>query len=185
MLNVQFQPFPELTTDRLLLRQLTREDIPEVFFLRSDPAVMQYVNREPAVTYKEVEDFIDRINGAIAANESVLWGMALKEKPGVIIGNICIWQFRKEDFRAEIGYVLHPEYWRKGYMKEAVNRVVQYAFETVKLHSLEAHISPDNIGSAGVLESTGFVKEGHLKDNIRFRDQYGDTIIYSRLNDHD
>jgi [ribosomal protein S5]-alanine N-acetyltransferase len=182
MLTFRFQPFPELNTERLILRKMNSQDIPEIFFLRSDESVMKYVNREPALSYKDVEDFLDRIDKSLAVNETIIWGIALKENPAQLIGNICIWRISNQDHRAEIGYVLHPGYWRKGYARESIVMVVQYGFEEMKLHSLEAHISPENIASAAVLEATGFVKEAYLKDNIRFRDEYLNTIIYSKLN---
>ncbi len=66
-------------------------------------------------------------------------------------------------------------------MKEAINCVVDYGFTILKLHSIEALLSPANTASSAVLESTGFVKEGHLKESFYFRGEFGDTLIYSRL----
>jgi [ribosomal protein S5]-alanine N-acetyltransferase len=182
MLALNFTPFPELRTQRLLLRQLTTGDAEEMFFLRSNEDVMCYLGREPAKSIKEAEDFINLINKNIDENESVLWGIALLNDPSTIIGTICLWNFQKENYRGEIGYVLHPHHWRKGIMKEAINVVVEYGFNELKLHSIGALLSSDNMASSGVLERTGFVKEGHLKENFYFRGEFTDTLIYSRLN---
>jgi RimJ/RimL family protein N-acetyltransferase len=51
----------------------------------------------------------------------------------------------------------------------------------MQLHSVEARIHATNIASAAILEATGFVKEGHLKEESHFRGHFFDTIIYSRL----
>ena len=67
-------------------------------------------------------------------------------------------------------------------MKEAINCVVDYGFNVLSLHSIEALLSPGNIGSSAVLESTGFVKEAHLKESFYFRGEFDDTLIYSKLN---
>ena len=181
MLALNFTPFPELKTQRLLLRRLEKTDANEMFFLRSNENVLRYIGREPAKTIAEVEEFINKINKAGDENESILWGIALLNDPSVVIGTICLWNFQKEHYRGEIGYLLHPDHWRKGIMKEAINSVVEYGFSVLGLHSIEALLSPENIASSSVLESTGFVKEGHLKESFYFNGKFGDTAIYSRL----
>ena len=181
MLALNFTPFPELKTKRLLLRRLERTDARAMFFLRSDENILRYLGKEPAKTITEAEEFIGRINKDVDENESILWGIALLDNPAVIIGTICLWNFRKEHYRSEIGYILHPDFWRQGIMKEAINCVVGYGFTIMGLHSIEAQLSPANTASSGVLESTGFVKEGLLKESFYFRGEFGDTLIYSKL----
>ena len=184
MLEKNFSPFPELKTERLLLRRLTADDAQDMFVLRSNEDVMRYLGREPAQSIKQVEEFINNINKSVDTNESILWGIALLTDPSKIIGTICLWNFRPENYRTEIGYMLHPDHWGKGIMKEAINAVVDYGFNNLKLHSIEALLSPENIASSSVLEKTGFIKEGHLKDNFYFKGKFSDTAIYSRLNNN-
>ena len=181
MLELNFSPFPELRTGRLLLRRLEKKDAAELFFLRSNEDVLRYLGKEPAASVNEVEEFIDKINRLSDGNESILWGIALLSNPKVIIGTICLWNIQKENYRGEIGYLLHPDHWRKGIMKEAINCVIDYGFNVLKLHSIEALFSAGNIGSSAVLESTGFVKEAHLKESLYFKGRFEDTIIYSQL----
>ena len=181
MLQVNFHPFPELETGRLLLRKITPQDAPEIFFLRSNADVMKYIDRERAKSVKDAEEFIKKIINDILANDAIIWSIDLKENPGKLIGTICLWQFQKEHFRAETGYVLHPDHWRKGYMKEALEKVLDFGFDTLKLHSIEAHIAPANTASATLLESTGFVREAYFKENFYFRGNFLDTAVYSKL----
>lgn len=178
---LNFTPFPELRTERLLLRKLAMDDTDSIFFLRSDETVLKFIGREPATSIEEAAAFIKRINDAVDASESVLWGITQIDKPETIIGTICYWRLQPENFRAEIGYLLHPDFWKKGIMKEAIQKVLEYGFKSMKLHSIEARISPGNIASAAVLEATGFVKEAHLRDEFFFRGKFSDTIIYGRL----
>lgn len=182
MLALNFTPFPELRTKRLLLRKLSKADAAQMFFLRSNEDVLRYLGKEPTKTLEEAGEFIDRINKSIDENESILWGIALLEDPLTIIGTICLWNFQKENYRGEVGYILHPDHWRKGIMKEAIRIVVEYGFNELKLHSIGALLSSGNIASSAVLERTGFVKEGHLKENFYFQGEFSDTLIYSRLN---
>ena len=88
---------------------------------------------------------------------------------------------KKEHYRAEIGYVLNPAFWKKGIMKEAILAVLGYGFDVMHLHSIEANINPGNAASAGVLEATGFIKEAYFKEDFFFDGTFRDTIIYSRL----
>jgi ribosomal-protein-alanine N-acetyltransferase len=181
MLALNFTPFPELKTGRLLLRKLESIDANEMFFLRSNENVLRYIGREPAKTIEEAEEFINKINKAVDENESILWGITFLNEPSTVIGTICLWNFKKEHYRGEIGYLLHPDHWRKGIMKEAINAVVDYGFTVLGLHSMEALLDSKNIGSSSVLESTGFTKEGHVKENFYFNGEFRDTAIYSKL----
>ncbi|MEO6611354.1 MAG: GNAT family N-acetyltransferase [Chitinophagaceae bacterium] len=181
MLQPDFSPFPELSTERLLLRKLTVEDTPEIFFLRSDPAILQHLGKKPAATIKEAEEFIERITSNIVNNEGIMWAIVLKENPAKTIGTICFWRLEKEHYRAEIGYALSPAWWKKGIMKEAITKTLEYGFSKMGLHSVEARISSGNIPSAAILESTGFIKEAHFKEDFFFDGKFEDTIVYSRL----
>jgi len=181
MLVLNFTPFPELKTQRLLLRKLEKTDANEMFFLRSNEDVLRYIGREPTKTIAEAEEFINMINKNVDGNESILWGITFLNDPSLVIGTICIWNFKKENYRGEIGYMLHPDHWRKGIMKEAINAVVDYGFTVLNLHSIEALLDPKNIASSSVLESTGFVKEGHIKESLYFNGEFKDEAIYSKL----
>jgi len=181
MLQLDFNPFPELETERLLLRKIKKEDTTEIFFLRTDETILKFIGKEPAKNFQEAENFINMINENIQTNTSIMWGITLKNNTQEVIGTICLWRIQNENHRAEIGYVLHPAFWKRGLMKEAINAIAEYGFNTMYLHSIEARIHADNLDSASVLEATGFKKEGHLKEEFFFQGKFHDTIIYSRL----
>ena len=181
MLTLNFTPFPELRTKRLLLRRLKNTDANEMFFLRSNENVMRYIGREPTKTIAGAEEFINKINKNIDENDAILWGITLLNDPSTIIGTICFWNIKKEHYRSEIGYVLHPDHWGKGIMKEAINSVVEFGFSVLGLHSVEAQLNPENLASSYVLERTGFIKEGYLREDFYFNGKFSDTAIYSRL----
>lgn len=181
MLSLVFTPFPEIKTQRLLLRSMTEADAPELLFLRSDETVMQYIGREKTKSLEEAKEFILKINTSVAANESIFWAIALQNNPGTLIGTICFWNISKEHYRAEVGYMLHPAHWNKGIMKEAILAAIDYGFGEIRLHSIEARINPDNKASGVVLEKTGFIREAYFKEDFYFRGKFGDTAVYSLL----
>lgn len=182
MLELNFSPFPEIKTERLLLRKMTEADAPEIFFLRSDEMVMKYIDREKPKSQEEALAFIKMVNTNIDKNEAVMWAIALKDKPDTLIGNIGFWRIISQNYRSEIGYMLHPFFWGKAIMKEALLAAADYGFNKMKLHSIEAHINPDNAASGKVLEKAGFVKEAYFKEDTFFRGKFIDTAIYSLLN---
>ena len=181
MLELNFSPFPEIKTQRLLLRKMTEADAPELLFLRSDDVVMQYIDREKTKSLEEATAFINTINTAIDNNESILWSIALHDKPETMIGNICFWRIDKQHYRSEIGYMLHPDYWKKGLMKEALLAAIDFGFNEMKLHSIEGRINPDNAVSGILLEKTGFIREAYFKEDFYFRGKFIDTAVYSLL----
>jgi ribosomal-protein-alanine N-acetyltransferase len=182
MLEPNFTPFPELATERLLIRKITHADAPELLQLRSSEVVMQYIDKERMKTIEEIVTLTDKIESDATNGDGITWAICLKEKPGTLIGSIGLWRIIKPHFRAEIGYMLHPDFWGKGITKEAVLAVIEFGFNTVKLHSIEAHINPGNAGSAALLESTGFVREAYFKEDYFFRGTFRDSAIYSLLN---
>jgi [ribosomal protein S5]-alanine N-acetyltransferase len=181
MLELNFSPFPEIKTNRLLLRRMKNSDAPDLLFLRSDDKVMQYIGREKTKTVEEASAFIDKINTSVDTNEAIMWAIALKDNPGTMIGTICYWNIQTDHYRAEIGYILHPDHWNKGLMKEAVQAVIDYGFTQLKLHSIEGHINPANIVSGIVLEKCGFTREAYFKENFYFKGKFFDSAVYSLL----
>lgn len=181
MLEINFTPFPNLETDRLFLRPVVKEDVNEIFALRSNKETMKYVPRPLAKTNEDALVHIAMIESKIETNEGINWAITLKDNPK-LIGIIGHYRIKPEHFRAEIGYMLLPEYHGKGIIKEAIKETVKYGFEIMKLHSIEAIIDPDNFASERVLQKSGFIKEAHLKENEYYDGRFLDTVIYSILN---
>jgi [ribosomal protein S5]-alanine N-acetyltransferase len=180
MLEPNFTPFPELHTNRLHLRQKRESDAKEILFLRSDPRVMKYINKERAASIDDALAFIRRINELEKNNEGITWGITLKEG-GPVIGSICIWNIQKQHYRAEIGYALHPDMHRKGYMQEAIVAVIDFGFNTMKLHSMEGCVNPENEASIRILEKNGFVREGYFRQDFFYDGKFYDSGVYSLL----
>lgn len=180
MLTINFHPFQNLKTERLLLRRLNENDVDEVLALRGNPETMKYIPKPLAKSKEEALEHIAMIEDKIVNNIGINWGITLKGDPK-IIGIIGIYKFYPENHRAEIGYMSLPETNGKGYITEAIKAVVTYGFEQLNLHSIEAIIDPNNIASERVLQKNGFVKEVHILENELWDGKYWDTVIYSLL----
>jgi ribosomal-protein-alanine N-acetyltransferase len=183
MLNINFSPFPNLETERLQLRRLVNDDFKEVFLLRSNKEIMKYIPRPLAETMEDALEHISAINSKIESNEGINWAITLKND-SKLIGIIGHYRLKPEHYRAEIGYMLLPEYYGKGIMTEAIKEAVKYGFEVMKLHSIEAIIDPRNSASEKVLQKNGFIKEAHFIENEYYEGEFLDTVVYSILNKH-
>jgi len=180
MLTLSFDPFPVLITERLTLRHVDENDVNEIFFLRSDKKVLEFLDRKPAETIDEAMEHINKLNDLEKNNESINWGITLTGN-NKLLGHICFWNIKKDHYRSEIGYALHPDFQGKGIMHEAMNAILKYGFETMELHSVEANVNPANVPSIKLLERNNFIKEAYFKENYYYDGKFLDSAIYSLL----
>jgi len=173
------KPFPLLITKRLLLRQLEETDDTAISALRSDERVNKYLDRPKQTGIEEAKAFIKKINDGIAQGKSFYWAICLHDHPA-LIGAICLWNFSGDKTTAELGYELHTDFQGQGLMDEAVKKVIQYSFDTVKIKMLEACTHKDNEGSTRLLLKNNFKLDSGKKnkdnaDNLIYRlESFGD-----------
>jgi ribosomal-protein-alanine N-acetyltransferase len=180
MLTINFHPFKNLETNRLLLRRVAETDVAEIMELRGNEQTMKYIPRPLVTTTDEALAHVTMINEKIENNEGINWAITIKGNPK-LIGIIGHYRIQPENYRCEIGYMVLPEYWGKGIVTEAIKVVLEYGFEDLQMHSIEAVIDPENKASEQVLLKNGFVKEAHILENEFYGGKFWDTVIYSIL----
>ncbi len=178
MLEVNFGPFPVITTERLVLRRITKDDVNELFEMRSDEEIMRYICKPKPKSPDDVLPLVDKIDGLIKSNEGIAWAMTIKGAPK-LMGHISIHVIIKEHYRAEVGYMMQRAYYGRGLMDEALKAVLDYGFNELGLHSFEANVSPENTPSRKLLEKNNFKQEAHFKENFYWEGEFLDSIIYS------
>ena len=119
MLTINFTPFPNLETERLVLRRVNENDANEIFALRSNPETMKYIPRPLVKSIDDALEHIAMIDSKIDTNEGINWAITYKDNPK-LIGIIGHYRIKPENFRAEVGYMLLPEYNGKGIIKNVV-----------------------------------------------------------------
>jgi [ribosomal protein S5]-alanine N-acetyltransferase len=180
MLTLSFAPFPILESQRLFLRAVTVDDVNEVMELRGNPETMKFIPR-PLVTSPEMAlEHIAMIIEKIDNNTGINWAITLKGNPK-LLGVIGHYRIQPENYRSEIGYMLLPQYQSQGIVSEAINTVLDYGFNVLNFHSVEAVVDPENYVSAKVLEKNGFVKEAHFLENEYWDGKFWDSVVYSLL----
>ena len=180
MLTFNFDIFPVLETERLILKAISMEFVDDIFRQRSKKEVMQYIARPLLQSKSDAQDLIKNYEFLFEQNITISWAIVLKEK-SQMIGTVGFPRVNKDNHRGEVGYSLDTDYWYKGYMNEALKRVLAYGFEELHFHSIEAMIHPDNKSSSDLVKKHGFVKEAYFKQYTYFDGKFLDVEVYSLL----
>ncbi|MBK9731843.1 MAG: GNAT family N-acetyltransferase [Chitinophagaceae bacterium] len=165
MQSLNFTPFPALTTERLSLRPLTTDDANEIYIHRSDERILEFLDMPKATSVEDALAFIQRITNHVANNESIFWGIQLINDP-YLIGSICLWNIEVAEDKAEVGYVLHPDYQGKGLMQEALAAVIDFGFNHLHLKIIVADLHSGNKKSLQLLQRNGFVFESKSEEMV-------------------
>lgn len=182
MLKLNLQPFPQLPTERLMLRRLKEDDDNEIFLLRSNDDVNKFLGRPRISSIQEARQFIDKISKSIEGNESAYWAIATHDSEQ-LIGTICLWNFDRENHVAEIGYELMPAYQGRGLMQEAVQAVLGFGFNKLTLKRIDAFTHKDNRKSALLLEKFHFMRNLKIEESLDRNSPEKDLLVYSLKNE--
>ena len=128
---MNFNPFPVLISENLVLKQAKNSDWEEVLFLRSNKEVNEFVKRPLSNNKENALAFIEKVNIGILNNENLYWKITQK-KQDKMIGSISLWNFSKDKLTGEVGYDLHPDFHNKGVMSEALKVVMNFGFTILK-----------------------------------------------------
>ena len=169
-----------IATARLTLRPPRRGDEADLHAIHSDPIVMRYFSEapwtDPARAARQIDSDADRF----ARAESFRFAIVLNTT-GRQIGNCTVYALHRQNRRADIGYTLAPSHWGHGYMHEALQALLAFAFTDLDLLRLEADVDPRNAASAASLMRLGFVQEGLLRERWIVADEISDSALYGLL----
>jgi ribosomal-protein-alanine N-acetyltransferase len=142
-----------LETDRLFFRQLTLDDLDELYSLYRNPNVRRYVY-EDAMTYEETSDELEWMIDVYSSQPGLgLWGTILRET-NEFIGRCGLLQWTIEERpEVELTYMLAEKYWGRGLGTEAARALMKYGFEELKLPRLICCIDRENLASISVAET--------------------------------
>ncbi len=162
-MNTVFTPFPVLTTERLLLRQLQATDTSAVFQLRSDPAQSEFLDRTLMQDLDAATLYIERMNTMVANGEAIIWAMQTHDSEA-FLGTVCLWNFDQAHNQAELGYELCAHAQGQGFATEAVNAALTFGFMDMALAMVEGTCHRANARSCNVLTRCGFTQELVLRN---------------------
>jgi ribosomal-protein-alanine N-acetyltransferase len=172
--------FPILETKRLKLIELTHQHIDSLYEIFSLEEVTRFYGTNRFTLPVEASRLIDMFHKNLLDKRGIRWGIKVKENQRMI-GTVGLNGLQLKNKRAEIGYELHPAYWRKGYSEEAIKAVINFSFNQLDLHRIGAVVYPENEASINLLIKLGFAKEGLLRGYINQNEQFHDTYVLSLL----
>ncbi|HNB52184.1 MAG TPA: GNAT family N-acetyltransferase [Anaerolineales bacterium] len=173
-------PSIPLSTSRLTIRLLAEPDRAPLFDIFSHPEVMRYWSSPPWTALAQADKMILSTREGYETGDYLQLGIE-RTADHALMGTCTLFSINFQCRRAEIGYALGRPYWGQGYMHEALQRWVQYAFEDLNLNRLEADIDPRNLASAKALQRLGFQKEGYMPERWIVGEEVSDTEFYGLL----
>lgn len=173
-----FATFPEIETERLLLREILPEDAAAIYAIFSDPKVTEYYDLVTYTNIAQADDLIDFFDESFELERAIRWGITRKEDD-VVIGT-CGYVWLRQH-RGEIGYELASRYWRQGIMAEALEAILEFGFDELGLNRVEALAMVENAASSALLRALGFSEEGVLRQHDYFKGRFHDMRLFALL----
>lgn len=172
---------PKVDTDRLVLRQRTIDDVPDMFAYVSLENVAYPAGLPPIATLEDEYDYFENryYQNLEKANLPSGYGITVKGSDHII--GSCDFNHRHEDDVFEIGYMLHPDFWGRGYMTEAVSALIEIGFTLLNLHKVEIRCYGSNKQSQRVAEKLGFTLEARIRDRKDAQGNRCDDLAYGLL----
>lgn len=172
--------FPDLTTKRLTLREMTLNDADATFVIRGDYEVTKYNSGKAYTTLEQARNLIRGIHADYADRKLIRWALEVTETQDMI-GIVGFNYWNLIDHRGSVGFDLARSQWRKGFMKEALLAVIDFGFSAMGLNRIEADASEHNAASIGLLTRVGFQEEGRQIDQYYEDHTYHDLILFAML----
>lgn len=166
---------PAFDCEGIRLRDLCAGDAADIHAILSDPAVTRFYDMPTLRTESEAAGLIEKWLHAEETDAALRWAVTSKSS-GKVLGTAGLHSLDWRHARGEIGFDLHPSWWGKGVMKRVLPRVIEYAFDELKLRRIGATVVPENRPSIQLLSSLGFQREGMLRNFLRIGAQSHDAV---------
>lgn len=178
--------FPEILTERLLLRNFCVSDAAALYDIFSNDAVTEFYDLDSFTQYTQAEEFVHsriKLNGDFG-KRAFRWAICLKSEPDSLIGS-CGFHCVNQAFSSiEIGYELNQSYWGKNIAYEAVSAMLDYCFTNnfpFPINRVSATTNLDSVKSIRLLNRLGFVEEGILRQYGYWKSRFHDVRLFSVL----
>jgi len=169
--------FPTLTTERLRLRELSGDDIPQIVEHANNPKIAEMTLSIPyPYQEKDAKWWIDVAKKGFANKDHFIFAICPKST-NTFIGGIGL-EIDTPPNSAELGFWIAEPFWNQGYMTEAVLKVLSFGFQERDLTEIQAIHFLNNAASGRVMQKCGMIKEGELKEHVKKGDEYKSVVKY-------
>ncbi|KXZ67792.1 GNAT family N-acetyltransferase [Acinetobacter venetianus] len=174
-------PFPILSTERLLLREIVMDDAPQLFEIYSNAEAMRWFGADPIRSISEAQKYVQIFaDWRTHPNPATRWGIQTQESDQ-LIGTCGLFKWEPDWRKCRIGYELSSSAWGNGYMTEALKTMIAWGFAHMQLNRIEAFIHPKNYPSLRLAENLAFKYEGHHREAGYWSNQFHDLLHYGLL----
>jgi len=177
---MDWKNLPTINTDRVCLRWMSEADIDALYTIFSNVEVMRYWSSPPISERDAAVLILKGVHDGFHNQTQLKWGVA-KRTDDALIGTVTLYNLSFDNRRAEMGYALGRAHWGNGYMHEALQGMLDYAFGVLDLHRIEADVDPRNGASIRTLERLGFRREGYLRERWQVDGEIQDALFYGLL----
>lgn len=175
-----FQSFPTLETERLILRETTDADAPALFELYRDPEMSRFISFSTHTSIDDTRAFLGWMANAFKQRDSIRWGIVLKARNRLIgTGGLHFW--KRELRMMEVGYHIGQAYWGEGYATETLRALVDFGFRRANLNRIEGRHNAGNDASGRVMAKVGFEREGVWRQREIKDGALVDVVQYAML----
>lgn len=176
-----------LVGERIYLRHYTQDDVQAYldYLIHNRKFFSPYIieQEEPYYTLEQQQRDMEKVREAQEQGNRFAFGIFLKETDR-LIGDISIFDVRRGPLqKAILGYSMDKDHNGKGYMGEAVPLILNYSFDELKLHRVEAGARTDNAGSIRTLQKAGFQEEGISRKFMKINGEWHDHATFAILAD--
>jgi len=172
--------FDTLETPRLTLSGISPEQMRHIFEALPKDEIKRILGHRSEQDYEKEAN--KHKNGYSSYNRSFKLFLLTDKASNTIIGRCGIHNWNTEHRRAEVGYVMEDErFKRQGLMTEALAAILEYGFRNMNLNRIEALVGAGNVPSLRLMEKFNFTKEGVLRQHAYAFDKFEDSVLFSKL----
>jgi len=169
-----------LTSHRLSLQLATQADLAQIHQLLALPETdefnVQGIPADEEATWEIISPWIEENTKTPIQNYSFTI-----QFDGAFIGLIGLKLGKPKYRRGEVWYKIFPKHWNKGLTTEALNRILDFGFEDLGLHRIEAGCAVKNSASIRVMEKVGMQREGESRSLLPLKSGWSNTYTYAIL----
>ena len=175
-----FSNIPTLYTERLSLRAMHVIDAEDMFDYARRPEVTKYLLWSEHKNITFTRDYLYYIGRRYSLGDFYDWAIIDRESRKMI-GTCGFTRIDTSNNSAEIGYVLNPDFHRRGFGSEAVKRILKFGFEELGINRIEARFMQGNEASLALMLSVGMTFEGYMRDLVFVKGSYRTVGVSSIL----
>lgn len=171
--------FPQIETERLILRQFYPEDYADHFEIISNETVTKYLDWGPYGHENDAKNIVNILINRLNSNRGINWALYHKQDHKVIGRIGAFWNLPHSN--AEMNVEISEKYWQQGLASEAMEKICQFLLDDLGFNRLEARTKTENIATQKLFEKTGFQQEGVLRKSLFWKNEFHDIVMLSRL----